>query len=134
MHSTANRTWLDKTSATLRATVITGSGSLIRPAARPTTATGSHVPVRPSRHGFTLPDRSPNTFTPRRHASSGWGEAPLVLSEHANRGSPYLQSRRRDLDIGIKILDHIVEEWRWIVGLDQRLLGLAPLRTTLITD
>ncbi|MGH7747056.1 MAG: hypothetical protein ACREQ5_20210, partial [Candidatus Dormibacteria bacterium] len=53
-----------------------------RPAGPPT-ATTVHTPDRPSRPGSqTRPTGAPNSGD-QRHASSGWGEAPLDLEHRA---------------------------------------------------
>src|SRR5664279_4676920 len=77
MHSSSNRTCSDRTSATLRATVITGSGSEIRRPPRPTTATAQSYtrPAPPSR--VILPDRSPQQRHVRATRLVGLGRSPV---------------------------------------------------------
>src|SRR6478609_6027392 len=76
MHSTSNVTCSARTSATFRATVITGSGRRSG-GQQATTATAQFIhPSGPAVTGH--PARpEPRKRQPRTHDSSGWGEAPL---------------------------------------------------------
>ena len=66
--------------ATDRATVMMGSGHSGGQLGQPTAIGGSYTGPVFAGHGLTPTDRSPSTHRRPRHASSGWGEAPLELA------------------------------------------------------
>src|SRR5215472_15319338 len=85
MHSTSKLTCSDRTSATVRGSVMTGSGRTGRKAtyrqqAAQTGAQRATAPIRPEPHHPT---------SAIRHGSPGWGETPLARAVTVT-GSPSL--------------------------------------------
>ena len=89
MHSTSSVTWSAKTSATLRGSVMAGSGR--RWPHRPPTASGGSTA-----RAYTPATAVRSTGAPRaaNTASSGWGEAPLGVEDQdlaAVAGHPHAE-------------------------------------------
>ncbi len=79
MHSSSKTTWPDRTSAAERGSAISGSGRT--GPKRPATATGGHIPDISCHRN--APAGVPFAHLSRKHASTGWGEAPLDLDREA---------------------------------------------------
>lgn len=71
---------------------------------QPTALCGSYTGPALTGHGLIPPDRSPQNRDDQRHASSGWGEAPLVLANTNETLIYWTQVRKRIVSFIVKKL------------------------------
>src|SRR5450755_3073137 len=81
MHSTSKTTCSARTSATVRATVMTGSGSGSGGHHGQPLPQGSHIPVRPRRHGSSCPTGAPNKPKVNTARLVGLGRSPVSYQQ-----------------------------------------------------